>query len=87
MDTATPLRSIPKHTQPYIQAVADDVFGSRRLLSMTLFKRRTGMNDEEVRQAINDKLLQPHYYWADGCKRKLKISKVSYIVFLKATKC
>jgi hypothetical protein len=63
MDTATPLRHIHKPRTAH-RGLSWNVFKGKAWIQDSLFRRRLGMTEAELEEAIQDGLLDAHYYRA-----------------------
>ena len=84
MNTATPVSQVGKMTPTFITETADGLFGEREFLPLQTFLRKVGLNRKTVLSMIAEGLLDVYEY-RPGVYRKMMVSKVSFIRFLKAT--
>ena len=82
--TATPLEQVSKRTPAFIRETADQLFGDREFLPLQTFLKKVGLDRKTVLAMIAEGLLDVYEY-RPTTYRKLLVSKVSFIRFLKAT--
>ena len=84
INTATPLAQVSRRTPVFIRDTADQVFGEREFLPLQTFLQKVGLDRKTVLAMIAEGLLDVYEY-CPGVYRKMMVSKVSFIRFLKAT--
>ncbi len=84
INTATPLEQVSRRTPVFIRDTADQVFGEREFLPLQTFLQKVGLDRKTVLAMITEGLLDVYEY-CPGVYRKMMVSKVSFIRFLKAT--